>query len=411
MAADLPPARDEGQWLIWTLLVAAVAFVLGVIGQVIYLPGEQRFLDLAYHSLQLFVLGSDPLRGSGPYNPFLEIARFVAPATTVYTVFRAFRSVLREGLRRRAIGRLAEHVVVTGDSVASLVLASNLRASGVRVVLVGGEAAEVARRQGIPVVPGDAREITTLRAAGVRGASALYACAPRTATNAAVVLAAAEIDGRDRRLEAYAQVHSDELVEALRVRQVAAVAHGRRVTIDFFSLEDIAARQLLDRYPPTAASVVIVGFGVFGQALLRALVRRPDPEGRSLSITVWTDDADRVVELVAQLEQWEGRSIQVRPRQAADAVKADSGSSSAKVARRNSMVSGVKRSCSYRSPPHVNASTRCSSASAQMRRNVSRSPCRRARATSGGAQRNGVSRCRSAKCSSLTTCPGCATFD
>jgi voltage-gated potassium channel Kch len=323
MAVDLPPVRDEGQWLIWTLLVAAAAFVLGVIGQVIYLPGQQRFLDLAYHSLQLFVLGSDPLRGSGPYNPLLEIARFVAPATTVYTVFRAFRSVLREGLRRRAIGRLAEHVVVTGDSMASLVLASNLRASGVRVVLVGDEAAEVARRQGIPVVPGDAREITTLRAAGVRGASTLYACALRTATNAAVVLAAAEIDGRDRRLEAYAQVHSDELVEALRVRQVAAVAHGRRVTIDFFSLEDIAARQLLDRYPPTAASVVIVGFGVFGQALLRALVRRPDPEGRLLSITVWTDDADRVVELVAQLEQWEGRSIQVRPRQAADVVKAD----------------------------------------------------------------------------------------
>ena len=323
MAVDPPSARDEGQWLIWTLLVAAVAFVLGVIGQVIYLPGEHRFLDLAYHSLQLFVLGSDPLRGSGPYNPFLEIARFVAPATTVYTVFRAFRSVLREGLRRRAIARLAEHVVVTGDSAASLALASNLRASGVRVVLVGGEAAEVARRQGILVVSGDAREITTLRAAGVRGASTLYACALRTATNAAVVLAAAEIDGRDRRLEAYAQVHSDELVEALRVRQVAAVAHGRRVTIDFFSLEDIAARQLLDRYPPTAASVVIVGFGVFGQALLRALVRRPDPEGRLLSITVWTDDADRVVELVAQLEQWQGRSIQVRPRQAADVVKAD----------------------------------------------------------------------------------------
>jgi voltage-gated potassium channel Kch len=148
---------------------------------------------------------------------------------------------------------LVGHTVVTGDSAASLVLAGNLRASGARVVLVGSEAAEVARRQGILVVPGDAREITTLRAAGVRGASALYACAPQTATNAAVVLAAAEIDGRDQRLEAFAQVRSDELVEALRVRQVAALVQGRRVTIDFFSLEDTAARQLLDRYPPTAA--------------------------------------------------------------------------------------------------------------------------------------------------------------
>ncbi|MFY9806068.1 MAG: NAD-binding protein, partial [Pseudonocardiaceae bacterium] len=300
MASDPSSGRDEGRWLIWTLLVAAAAFVLGVIGLALYLPGE-RCLDLAYHSLQLFVLSSDPLQGNShsPYNPTLEIARFLAPVTTVYTVFRAFRSVLREGLRRRAVARLVGHTVVTGGSAASLVLSGNLRASGARVVLVGSAAAEVAQRQGILVVPGDAREITTLRAAGVRGASALYACAPQTATNAAVVLAAAEIDGRDRRLEAFAQVRSDELVEALRARQVAAIAQGRRVTLDFFSLEDTAARQLLDRYPPTAASVVIVGFGAFGQALLRALVRRTNPEGRSLSITVQTDDADRVVELVA----------------------------------------------------------------------------------------------------------------
>ncbi len=322
MAVDPSSGRDDGRWLIWTLLVAAAAFVLGVIGLAVYLPGKQRFLDLAYHSLQLFVLSSDPLQGNSPYNPLLEIARFLAPATTVYTVFRAFRSVVREGLRRGAIARLVGHTVVTGDSAASLVLAGNLRASGARVVLVGSEAAEVARRQGILVVPGDAREITTLRAAGVRGASALYACAPQTATNAAVVLAAAEIDGRDQRLEAFAQVRSDELVEALRVRQVAALVQGRRVTIDFFSLEDTAARQLLDRYPPTAASVVIVGFGAFGQALLRALVRRTNPEGRSLSITVQTDDADRVIELVAQLEQTQGRTIQSRPYQAAEAVKA-----------------------------------------------------------------------------------------
>jgi voltage-gated potassium channel Kch len=323
MAADPSSERNGGRWLIWTLFVAAATFVLGIVGLVSYLPGEQRFLDLAYHCLQLFVLGSDPLQGNGPYNLPLEIARFVAPATTVYTVFRAFRAVLRDELHRRAIARKVGHVVVTGDSAASLVLAGNLRATGCDVVLVGAEAAEVARRQGILVVPGDAREITTLRAAGVRGASALYACAPQTATNAAVVLAAGEINGRERRLEAFAQVRSNELADALRIRQVAAAAQGRRVTIDFFSLEDTAARHLLDRYPLTAGSVVIVGFGAFGQALLRALVRRPDPEGRSLSITVQTDDADQVAELIAQLEPTRGRTIQHRPRQTgSDAVKA-----------------------------------------------------------------------------------------
>jgi hypothetical protein len=32
MAADPSSERDEGRWLIWTLLVVAAAFVLGVIG-------------------------------------------------------------------------------------------------------------------------------------------------------------------------------------------------------------------------------------------------------------------------------------------------------------------------------------------------------------------------------------------
>lgn len=312
---------DEGLWLIWTLLVAVVAFALGVIGLAIYLPGETRFLDLVYHSFQLFVLGSDPLQGNGPYNPFLEIARFLAPATTVYTAFRALRSVLREGLRRRAITRLAGHAVVAGDSAASFMLARNLRASGTRVVLVGWKQAEVAQREGILVVPGDAREITTLRAAGLRGASALYACGPQTATNIAVVLAAAEIRSRHRRLEAFAQVLSDGLVEALRLHQVAVPAPERRVTIDFFSLEDAAARQLLDRFPPKAASIAIMGFGAFGQALLRALVRRPDPAKRLLSITVHTDDTDRVDELVGQLGRLHACTIQSRPHQAPDAIR------------------------------------------------------------------------------------------
>jgi voltage-gated potassium channel Kch len=322
MAANSLSERDAAWWLIWTLLVAIAVFALGVVGLSIYLPGNQRFSDLAYHSLQLFVLGSDPLQGNGPYNLLLEIARFGAPATTVYTVFRAFRSVLHEGLRRRAITRLVGHVVVTGDSAASLMLAGNLRVSGAKVVLVGNEAAEMARRQKILVVPGDAREITTLRAAGVRGASTLYACAPQTATNAAIVLAAAEIDSRDRRLNAFAQVRSDELVEALRARQVSAFAQAHRVAIDFFSFEDSAARQLLDRHLLTAASVMVYGFGTFGQAVLRALVRRRDTASRSVLITVLTDNADRVGELIAQLEQRPSGRIQAGRRQeASDVVK------------------------------------------------------------------------------------------
>jgi voltage-gated potassium channel Kch len=283
MGSTKPEESGNERWLIWTLAVAVVAFVLGVVG--LYLYNPEPLPDLVYHSLQLFVLGSDPLQGDGQDNLPLEIARLLAPATTIYGIFRLGRAILRDRLHRRAVARAVGHAVVTGGSAASLVLAQRLHDDGMRVVVVGNDDDAVARRRGIAVVPGDPRELTTLRAAGLRGASVLFACSPVTADNAAVVLAAGAIDGRRSRLEALARVSNDELVEALRVQLLSNAAYGRRVMIDFFSLEDIAARVLLKSYPQPAESVGIVGYDRFGQALLRAILRAA-PTVRAPTITV-----------------------------------------------------------------------------------------------------------------------------
>ena len=76
---------------------------------------------------------------------------------------------------------------------------------------------------------------------------AVYACADRSAFNAPWrwprVACATE---RQERLETYAQVRSDDLVDALRVRRLRA-ARPDSVTMDFFAVDDSAARMLIAR--------------------------------------------------------------------------------------------------------------------------------------------------------------------
>ncbi len=310
-------------WRLAAMIAAAVAFGLGIYGFVLLQPGTESATDLIYHTLQLFVLGSDPLQEGGPYNVPLEISRLLAPATTAFAAFEALRALLGEELRRRKIARRQGHAIVCGDGPAAMALARNLQSDGPDVVLVSSADGPQPRGERIAVVPGDPRQATTLRAAGVLGASFLYACAPQSATNAAVVLAAGPLrNGRRGRLTAYAQLRNDDLVEALRVHQVANP--GRRgFTIEFFAIEDTAARLLLDRHTPGDGSVpiVIVGFASFGRALLRAIVRRPAEVGQRRTVLVGTVDPASVVEVASQLDAAE-RGCDVTPIGAADPIPA-----------------------------------------------------------------------------------------
>jgi hypothetical protein len=275
--------------LMWAPAVAVVAFGLGVVGYLRLDGGPRAWPDVIYHCLQLFVLGSDPSQDDRPHPVALEIARLLAPATTVYALIETLGGLWREEWRRRRVAGMRQHAVVCGDDAASRVLAVNLRAAGSPVVRVApGAGATEIDRDGVFVVHGDARELATLRAAAVAVARAgtVYACAMGSGDNAAVALAVAQLRGHGSgpRLSVFAQVADEDLVEALRVRQVTSTP-SVRAWIDFFAVRDIAARELLTRAPLVdARTVTVVGSGAFPAALVRALIRTPvadtDPAGR-----------------------------------------------------------------------------------------------------------------------------------
>ena len=232
-AAGLFLDKVLGRWLI-VLGIAAVSLVLGYIGLNEYLSHNtvsgfgRGWTDILYYDLQLFVLNSAPAGGAGPFPVTLGIARFLAPAATVVATVETVRLLLSEQLRRWSSASASKHAIVTGDGPIALELARKLRAEYRKVVLVSvpPATAEQVRAHRLLDVSGDPTDAGTLRAAGLRRANVLYACAELSTTNAATALRAREMSqAHGRSLIAFAQVRDAEISTALRAR-----ASGSRTT-------------------------------------------------------------------------------------------------------------------------------------------------------------------------------------
>jgi TrkA-N domain/RyR domain len=295
------------RWLI-VLAIAAVAFILGIIGLNQYLSHQQAppafgrgWADILYYDLELYVFNAAPVQGPGPFPLTLQIARFLAPAVTVLAGVETLRLLLGEQFRRWASASAVKHAIVTGDGAMAVELARNLRKEYRKVVLVSASWATTiqARRHGLLDVSGDPADPAVLRAAGLGRADALYACAGLSATNAATALRAREIShASGRPLVTYALVRDAEICTALRARRIGA-SGDRRFHLDFFAVEDTAARVLLDRYPlaregAPPGRAVIIGFGRLGRAVLREIARRPRLDASLVSVTVRGETREKV---------------------------------------------------------------------------------------------------------------------
>ena len=262
------PSNVGGRLLPWFRLLFLAATVGGVVlglrGLREFLPGR-AFWDLAYYDLQLFVLGSTPLEQPGPYPVPLGVARFLLPATTAYAIFEATRALFARQIRRwwqRSVRR--GHVIVTGEGSTAMALLERLLAGpdGRRVVAV------------------PRGELEDLRASGVGGARALYACADDagdSTVNVSTALAAVNVAPRwlrRRPLRVYAQVSEPTLALALRARWLGRSTAGGQ-DVDFFNVDELAGAAVLDldsvTVPPgEAPHIVVAGGGTFGRAAVVA---------------------------------------------------------------------------------------------------------------------------------------------
>jgi RyR domain/TrkA-N domain len=265
-------------------IVAVVAFILGYVGLDDYLRGQPGVLDLVYYDLQLFVLDSAPLQAGGPFPAALEVARFAAPAATAYALAAAVQAILARQLELLRVRRARGHTIVCGAQVHAGFLAQQLRAAGQRVVLI--DPAPATRMAVSPPPPGvwhvvgDPRDPAVLRRAGAARAREVVAITSDSAVNAEVAVAMRELASTRRAtpVHCFAEVNDRELCAAL-VAQTLLAHDARHLRLEFFNQHDRAARSLVDRYPlpgdhDGAPSVLVVGAGRLGQAVVAELARR-----------------------------------------------------------------------------------------------------------------------------------------
>ena len=238
-------------------------------------------------------LGSDPLQNGNGFPAPLQIARFTAPAVTLYALTEAVRLLLFSELRRVRARRAVGHVVVCGDTSVARTLAEKLHDAGRRIVVVRAQPIGRLefRRRRLLGVNGDASDPDVLRGAGAGRAAEVYACTEDSGSNVRIATTVARlVAGAHRSTAIYAEIHDPARALALQARRLG-VADSADFRLDFFNLDQLAVHVLLAQQPLAlgpdgAPRLLVAGDSPFAQALLveiarQWLLRRPDERIRA----------------------------------------------------------------------------------------------------------------------------------
>jgi hypothetical protein len=234
--------------------VGLFAFGLGCVGwwqlYTHQLGHNPNVTDVAYASFENFLLNS----ANQPDVPVaLNIARFLAPVVAGWAGLTALGSLFRDRVQQMRIPMLRNHVVICGlGGYVGNVFVRHLRDEGVDVVAIELDAnnpnIELCRSLGVPVIIGDAQRQRTLQAAGAHQASRVLAITPDDAVNTQIVSTVRELAvDRARKLRCLALITNPEFCRLLRIQEAQRGDPG--LSVDFFNIDEISARLLLEDFP------------------------------------------------------------------------------------------------------------------------------------------------------------------
>ena len=244
---------SDYRWLILAIAIL-VAFALGCVGWWQLFRSQSgrnpNFSDVAYWSFKNFLLDSS----DQPDLPLaLNIARFLAPVVAGWAGLSAVGSLFRDRVQQMRIPLMRNHVVVCGlGGYVGNVFVRHLRDERVDVVAIELDASnpniELCRSLGVPVIIGDAQRQRTLQAAAVHHASRVLAVTPDDVVNTQIVTTVRElVVGYSRQLRCLALITNPEFCRLLRVQEAQRGDPG--LSVDFFNIDEISARLLLEDFP------------------------------------------------------------------------------------------------------------------------------------------------------------------
>ena len=235
----------------WYVLAAAgmVAFGLGYAGLAELHP-DAGWSYLVFWTLKLFFFTAP---GDIHLRPALDVARFLAPIVAGYAGLSALAVLFRDRVLQMRIPLMRGHVVICGlGGYVGSVFLRHLHEKRIRVVVVELDAAnrniELCRSLGVPVIVGDAQRHRTLRAAGAQRASRVLVVTNDDAVNTQIVATWRELSGRPSRpLGCLALITDPEFCVLLRVQETQR--GDPELSVDFFNIDEISARLLLEDLP------------------------------------------------------------------------------------------------------------------------------------------------------------------
>ncbi|MEJ2887746.1 NAD-binding protein [Actinomycetospora aeridis] len=273
------------------VVLGAVAFGLGYVGfeqmaadpPANTVPDGSRPVEYVYFTLQLFLLDAAPLQQGVRLPIPLEIARFLAPASTALGLVLAGQVVLDAAIQATRVRFFwTAHTVVCGSGVPALLVARSVSEAGSSCVVVdpSADATRWARwpeaRVGKgPVlrIGGDPRDSGTLRGARVATAALVVVVMGDDTASADVAATVCGTPRHRRDARCMVEMRSPGLADVLFRRTMST---GTARPPEFFDPAAAAARRLLKTYRPEGAAgpVVVLGEGPVHDALSSALGRR-----------------------------------------------------------------------------------------------------------------------------------------
>ena len=237
-------------------LLAASALLSGLFGFIGFreLGGDLPLSTSFYRALQLFTLQGGDVEGDVP--ALLEVARFLAPATTLGGIYAAAHALVVGYWGRLRLRSARGHVVVCGGGDKGLALARALaRRKNMRVVVVDIEEHESLlrlRRAGVITVRGDAGRAPVLAEAGIKQAARLVCLSGDDRVNTGIALCAASSLPASRAgnpLEIHVHVREVAMRDILQRNRLFEMEHDPRHRIRLFNSFANRARLALARCP------------------------------------------------------------------------------------------------------------------------------------------------------------------
>lgn len=284
----------DPRWYPVLAVAGITALLLGFWGYWSFGDGSHSASDAVYGSVKLFLWGA-ALPPEPHIGVSLNIARFLAPLVAGWAAVIALMSLFRDRLQQMMIPLKRGHVVVCGVGYVGFEFLRKLHNAGYRAVVIEENRAnpqiDMCRGWGFPVIIGDGRLERTLEVAGVKRAARLLAVTADSTVNTEIVTRARRLAGERRagpvrrwqmhnrfgppRLQCLARIDDTDLCVLLRTAE--SNRDDDDSALDFFNIDEVGARLLLDRYPIDTGRpphILVVHLGALGAELVLHAARK-----------------------------------------------------------------------------------------------------------------------------------------